>query len=92
LTRIGFGFPTRIDIRFKILAGMGGQHHAVSAKGDTTFVAAMRHDRIEAPWLLDGPMNGERFAVYVVQVLGPTLRLAGPFNSSSRRPHPASTG
>lgn len=39
-----------------------------------TFVAALRHDRIEAPWLLDGPMNGERFAVYVEQVLAPTLR------------------
>ena len=30
-----------------------------------TFVAALRHDRIVAPWLLDGPMNGERFRVYV---------------------------
>lgn len=39
-----------------------------------TFVAALRHDRIEAPWLLDGPMNGERFRVYVEQVLVPTLR------------------
>ena len=39
-----------------------------------TFVAALRHDRIEAPWLLDGPMNGQRFGVYVEQVLVPTLR------------------
>jgi transposase len=39
-----------------------------------TFVAALRQDRIEAPWLLDGPMNGERFGVYVEQVLVPTLR------------------
>jgi transposase len=38
-----------------------------------TFVAARRHDRIEAPWLLDGPMNGERFRVYVERVLAPTL-------------------
>lgn len=38
-----------------------------------TFVAALRHDRIEAPWLLDGPMNGERFRIYVEQVLAPTL-------------------
>jgi putative transposase len=38
-----------------------------------TFVAALRHDRIEAPWLLDGPMNGERFRVYVERVLAPTL-------------------
>lgn len=38
-----------------------------------TFVAALRHDRIVAPWLLDGPMNGERFRLYVEQVLVPTL-------------------
>jgi putative transposase len=39
-----------------------------------TFVAALRHDRIEAPWLLDGPINGERFLVYVEKVLVPTLQ------------------
>ncbi len=39
-----------------------------------TFLAALRHDRIEAPWLLDGPINGERFQIYVEQVLVPTLK------------------
>jgi putative transposase len=39
-----------------------------------TFIAALRHDRVDAPWLLDGPVNGERFRVYVEQVLVPTLR------------------
>jgi transposase len=39
-----------------------------------TFVAALRHDCIVAPWLLDGPMNAERFRVYVEQVLVPTLK------------------
>ena len=39
-----------------------------------TFVAALRHDRIEAPWLLDGPVNGESFRVYIEKVLVPTLR------------------
>lgn len=39
----------------------------------TTFLAALRSDRIEAPWLLDGPINGARFLVYVEQVLVPTL-------------------
>jgi putative transposase len=38
-----------------------------------TFVAALRHDRIEAPWLLDCPINGDRFLLYVEQVLVPTL-------------------
>ena len=39
-----------------------------------TFLAALRHDRIEAPWLIDGPINGERFLLYVEAVLLPTLR------------------
>ena len=39
-----------------------------------TLVAALRHDRIEAPWLLDGLMNGERFRLYVEKVLAPTLQ------------------
>lgn len=38
-----------------------------------TFLAALRHDRIEAPWLLDGPINGERFLIYVEKLLVPTL-------------------
>jgi transposase len=40
-----------------------------------TFVAALRHDRIDAPWLLDGPINGERFQTYVEKVLVPSLTL-----------------
>jgi len=38
-----------------------------------TFIAALRQDRIDAPWLLDGPVNGESFRVYVEKVLAPTL-------------------
>lgn len=38
-----------------------------------TFLAALRHDRIDAPWVVDGPINGERFRLYVEQVLVPTL-------------------
>jgi transposase len=40
----------------------------------TTFLAALRYDRIEAPWLLEGPIDGESFAIYVEKVLLPTLR------------------
>jgi transposase len=39
-----------------------------------TFLAALRHDRIEAPWLIDRPINGEHFLLYVEAVLAPTLR------------------
>lgn len=38
-----------------------------------TFLAALRSDRIEAPCLFDGPINGERFRAYVEQFLVPTL-------------------
>ena len=39
-----------------------------------TFLAALRHDRIEAPCVIDGPINGESFLAYVEQVLVPTLK------------------
>ncbi len=38
-----------------------------------TFIAALRHDRITAPWVIDGPINGELFMLYVEEVLAPTL-------------------
>ena len=38
-----------------------------------TFVAALRHDRIDAPCLFPGPINAERFRAYVQQALVPTL-------------------
>jgi transposase len=40
----------------------------------TTFLAALRHNRIDAPWLFDGPIDGESFRTYVEKVLVPTLR------------------
>jgi transposase len=39
----------------------------------TTFVAALRHDGITAPVVLDGPINGECFLAYVKVMLAPTL-------------------
>ena len=39
-----------------------------------TFLAALRSDRVDAPWLIDGPINGERFRTYVERVLVPTLK------------------
>jgi hypothetical protein len=38
-----------------------------------TFIAALRHDRIDAPMLFDGPMNSDVFLNYVEKVLAPTL-------------------
>jgi len=30
-----------------------------------TFVGALRHDGIIAPWVIDGPINGESFRTYI---------------------------
>jgi transposase len=38
-----------------------------------TFIAALRCDRIDAPCLFDGPINGEAFLAYVRDFLVPTL-------------------
>ncbi len=37
-----------------------------------TFIAALRHDRIDAPFVLGGPVNGEAFRACVEQLLAPT--------------------
>jgi transposase len=39
----------------------------------TTFIAALRHNGVTAPFVLDGPINGECFLAYVKEVLAPTL-------------------
>ena len=38
-----------------------------------TFLAALRYDRIDAPCVLDQPINGQSFAQYIEQFLLPTL-------------------
>ncbi len=40
----------------------------------TTFVAGLRLSGMDAPMVIDGPINGESFLAYVRQVLIPTLR------------------
>lgn len=39
-----------------------------------TFLAALRSDRIDAPCVIDGPINGESFLAYIEQVLVPALK------------------
>lgn len=41
-----------------------------------TFLAALRCDRIEAPCVIDGPIDGRSFLAYVEQALVPKLRPA----------------
>lgn len=62
------------------LRGWGKKGERLKAKAPyghwntMTFLAALRYDRIDAPWLIDGPINGERFRLYVEAVLVPTLQ------------------
>ena len=61
------------------LRGWGPRGARVKAKAPfgrwktMTFIAALRHDRIDAPCLFDGPINGECFLAYVQEFLIPTL-------------------
>ena len=40
----------------------------------STFIAALRYDRVTALLLLDGPMDGPSFRAYVEQILARTLK------------------
>jgi transposase len=39
-----------------------------------TFLAALRRDRIEAPCVFDGPINGVKFLTYITAFLLPNLK------------------
>jgi transposase len=41
--------------------------------GTQTFIAALRHDGLTAPWIIDAPMNRNIFETYVETQLAPTL-------------------
>ena len=69
-----------------------------------TFLAALRSDRIDAPCVIDGPINGESFLAYVEQMLVPTLKAGDiviidnlgshkgrPFDAPSAPPAPSSS-
>ena len=49
-----------------------------------TFLAALRTSGVTAPWLLNGPINGESFLIYVRDVLLPSPRL---FVAAQVHPH-----
>jgi len=40
----------------------------------STFIAALRHNRLTAPFTIDGAVNGKIFLAYIRRVLLPTLR------------------
>jgi transposase len=42
--------------------------------GTQTFIAALRHDGLTAPWVIDVPMNRRIFEAWVESQLAPTLK------------------
>jgi hypothetical protein len=40
---------------------------------NNTFIAGLRNDRIDAPMLIEGAMDGDAFTAWVEQMLAPTL-------------------
>jgi len=42
--------------------------------GTQTFIAALGHDGLTAPWVIDGPINRDIFESYIETQLAPTLR------------------
>ena len=77
--RLVFLDETWIKTNMAPLRGWGPRGQRLAAKvphghwKTLTFIAALRHDRVDAPCVLDGPINGELFTAYVEQVLAPTL-------------------
>lgn len=79
LPRIGFIDETSLKTNMAKTTGWSPRgarliDHAPFGHWNTqTFIAALRHDRLDAPWVIDGAMNRELFELYVETQLVPTL-------------------
>ena len=77
--RLVFIDETWVKTNMAPLRGWGPRGQRLEARAPhghwktLTFIAALRHDRIDAPLVIDGPINGEMFALYVEKVLAPRL-------------------
>ncbi|WP_438617049.1 transposase, partial [Methylobacterium haplocladii] len=71
---------TWVKTNMALLRGWGPRGKRFEAKvphgrwRTLTFITALRHDRVAAPWVIDGPINGNIFRRYVETVLVPTLK------------------
>jgi len=80
LTRIGFIDETSLKTNMVKTTGRAPKgerlvDHAPFGSWQTqTFIAALRHDRLDAPWVINGPINGDLFDTYVETQLAPTLQ------------------
>jgi transposase len=80
LTRIGFIDETSLKTNMVKTTGWAPKgerlvDHAPFGSWQTqTFIAALRHDRLDAPWVINGPINRDLFDTYVETQLAPTLQ------------------
>ena len=78
----GWCLSTRLRSARTWCGSGGGLHSGVRVIGTVplgawetiTFVAALRHNKMTAPMVIEGAMTGEMFLAYVEQCLVPTLR------------------
>ena len=81
LPRIGFIDETSLKTNMAKTTGWSPRgarliDHAPFGHWNTqTFIAALRHDRLDAPWVIEGAMNRELFELYVETQLAPTLQV-----------------
>ena len=69
------GFDTRMTRRFG-RAARGAPCVGAVPHGhwrNNTFIAGLRSDRIDAPMLIEGAMDGDAFSAWVERMLAPTL-------------------
>ena len=57
----------------KVPFGHSGTNQLVCPVKTMTFTGALRHDRIDAPWVINGPVNADVFQSYIETQLVPTL-------------------
>jgi len=80
LPRIGFIDETSLKTNMAKTTGWSPKgvrliDHAPFGHWNTqTFIAALRLNRLDAPWVIDGAMNRELFDLYVETQLAPTLQ------------------
>jgi len=91
LPRIGFIDETSLKTNMAKTTGWSPKgkrliHHTPFGHWNTqTFVAALCHDRLDAPWVINEAMNRELFELYVETQLAPTLQPGDAIILPSRR-------
>lgn len=79
LPRIGFIDETSLKTKMAKTTGCPPRarlidHAPFGHYNRQTFIAALHHDRMDAPWVIEGAMNRELFELYVETQLTPTLK------------------